>query len=202
VIIAEEQAGRGIAGNEDVGPTVGLEVPGEGEHIVVLRPAYACLGCPIGKTAIADAGLTKTSSAIVHRNSLPVTRGVPSRLRYGLEVEDQVVGDDQVEFPIAVIIDAGATRFPSALRLNESGPARYVRESSIAVVTIQDVLTPVSDEQVVKAVIVVVADGDAEGPVLAEQSGLFCYVGERTVAVVVIESVAGVLGAYPLDVSR
>ena len=52
----------------------------------------------------------------------------------------------------------------------QPGSCGHVREGSIAIVAVEDVLSPVGDEQVFEAIIVVVADADAAGPAVFEQS--------------------------------
>ena len=64
-----------------------------------------------------------------------------------------------------------------------------VGERAVAVVAVEDVLAPVGDEEIVEAVVVVVADGDRRRPAGARQAGLRGHVGERAVAIVLVQAV-------------
>ena len=59
-----------------------------------------------------------------------------------------------------------------------------VGECAVAVVVIQNVLAEVGDEQIVPAVVVVVADAHALSPARVRDSGLRGHVGEGAVAIV------------------
>ena len=58
----------------------------------------------------------------------------------------------------------------------------------------QNVLAPAGDEDIVEAVVIVVADGDSTGPYAAPQPRLRGDVGKRAVAVVAIEADDGLRG--------
>src|SRR5580693_5863586 len=66
-----------------------------------------------------------------------------------------------------------------------------IGECAVAVVAIELVLAVVGEVEILKAVIVIVADAHAARPAGIGQSGFFGDVGECAVAVVVIEAVAG-----------
>src|ERR1039457_4697948 len=92
------------------------------------------------------------------RCALPHTGRPGARRGSGREIEINIIGDDQIEFAVAVVIHEGATRAPSAPL---AGNARFladVGKRTIPVVVIEHVLSVVADEQVVMAVVVVVAD--------------------------------------------
>src|SRR5258708_26746698 len=57
----------------------------------------------------------------------------------------------------------------------------------VPVVAIQHILSPICDEQIEIAVVVVVADAPSLSPARALESGSRCDVGKRPVMVVVIE---------------
>src|SRR4029077_11819953 len=58
------------------------------------------------------------------------------------------------------------------------------------IVTVEDVLSPVGDEQIVEAVIVVVAHADATGPAGFQQSGALGNISESSIAVVLEQPIA------------
>src|SRR5439155_2993891 len=104
--------------------------------------------------------------------------------RSRLQIEIDVVGDEQVQMPVAIVVEKGAACAPLRVLAQETRPFRNVRKSAVTVVVIENVLAPVHDKKVVKAVVVVVADADALAPAEAGQSGLLRHVLEGAVAIV------------------
>ena len=109
-----------------------------------------------------------------HHQSLVQAR---ARFRHGrgLRIEVDVVGDEQIEVAVAVVIDESAAGVPAVQPLSrcrgDAGLSRDVRERAVAVVVLQDAVAPVGDEQIVVAVVVVVADAHALAPAGARQPG-------------------------------
>src|SRR5581483_2271431 len=68
---------------------------------------------------------------------------------------------------------------------------RYIRESAIAIVVVEDSTIEIGDEEVLPPIIVVVAHGDAESPPAMRQPGLGGHVGESSIMVVAVQ-LAGV----------
>src|SRR5580692_882512 len=118
--------------------------------------------------------------------------GEDSRPR-GPHIEEHIVGNYKIEFPVAVVVDKGATRTPRGAATCDSGRGGDFLEGAIAFIVVQTVLTVVGDEKVVEAVIVVVADAHALSPAGEFQSRCLGDVGEGSVMVVVVQ-VASWLG--------
>ena len=116
---------------------------------------------------------------------------VLSGLRRAVRIEIEVVGDEQVEPAVAVVVDPGAARAPMRPILADAGFLGHIGERAVPVVVVQHVLAPVGDEQVFEAVVVVVADADAVGPAGTNQPGLRRDIGESAVAIVLVEAVGG-----------
>src|SRR5258707_7323171 len=94
-----------------------------------------------------------------------------------------VIADEKIEQAIAIIVEperGGAKRLTHA----QATGARYIEKSSLARVAKQPVLPHASDQNIGKAVIVVVTDRDAHSVHLDIEARGFCYVGEGTVAIV------------------
>ena len=83
--------------------------------------------------------------------------------------------------------------------MEEAGFGSDVGEGAVAVVTVEDVLAVVGDEEVVPAVVVVVADAAALSPAAAGEAGFGSDVGEGSVAVVLEEMQ---MGSCPLGSLR
>ena len=114
----------------------------------------------------------------------------------GLEVEVDIVGDEEVEVAVAVVVDEGAAGVPADLGagLGEAGLLGDVGEGSVAVVAVKGVLAVVGNEEVVVAVVVVVADTAGLAPAgLVLEAGAFGHVCEGAVAIVFEEAAVRLL---------
>ena len=76
----------------------------------------------------------------------------------------------------------------------------YIGERAVAVIAIQNVLAPVGDEEILEAVIVIVADGDRRRPAGTKQPRFFGDIRECAVAIVFVEPVGGIGGVAPSSV--
>ena len=117
--------------------------------------------------------------AVVGRLGSPQTgswRGIP----------DDVVGDEEVEPPVAVEVDEGGGDRPqrAVLRVaaREAGGLGDVLEGAVAVVAEERVAAQAGDEEVGVAVVVVVAGGDAEVVAPPGHARRLGHVGEGAVA--------------------
>ena len=86
------------------------------------------------------------------------------RHRSGREVDIDIVGDEEVELAVAIVIDERAASVPAFAVSGDAGLLADVGEGAVAVVVIENVFAEVADEQIVVAVIVVVADADTLSP--------------------------------------
>src|ERR1700722_6453661 len=75
--------------------------------------------------------------------------------------------------------------------MEQSGFLRDVGKGTVAIVSVEDVLAPATEEEVVEAIVVIVADTDTGHPYRTLQSGLLRDVGEGAVAIVLIQTVGG-----------
>ncbi len=171
MIVHEQQARSGVAGHINIRPAIIVKIGGDrGQPIAVLRRRDSGCGADVGKRAIsfvaveAVLAVRKPARAAGYRHSHPAAIRRLAGLRGAFQIEVEIVGDKQVEVAVAVVIEESASRAPAVCRLRQTGGLGHVRESAVAVIAIEDVLSPVGDEQIVEAVIVVVADADAAGP--------------------------------------
>src|SRR5262249_4232921 len=114
--------------------------------------------------------------------SLSVETAINVLLRRPLNV----VRNDEIEFSVAVVIDPGCA-CAELLHTCNARSLRNIRESAITVVVKESALTDCSDENVVVAIVVVVANGDSHSVHADRQSGFLGDVCKRTVAIVVVE---------------
>src|ERR1035437_5202202 len=92
--------------------------------------------------------------------------------------------------PITVVVKKSTTGAEGRALFEQTGLRCDIRKGAVTIVPIQAVLAEVCDEEIFVAVVVVVSDADAVGPSRVMQACLFGDVGEATVAVVVIETIA------------
>src|SRR5205809_2534635 len=99
--------------------------------------------------------------------------------------------------PVAVVVEKSAARAPAYLFVIDTRFASHVGEGAVAIVVEQKIVSPKAAEQVVPAIIVVVAHADAGLPASARESGFFRDIGKRAVAVVLEELRGGCLALGP-----
>src|SRR5258708_34984958 len=83
--------------------------------------------------------------------------GLQSEHVRAVRIEIDVIGHEQVELAVAIIVNPGTAGPPmGSIPSNTSLPGD-VGEGAITVVVVKDVLTPIGDKQVFKPVVVVIA---------------------------------------------
>src|SRR4029077_9899939 len=68
-----------------------------------------------------------------------------------------------------------------------------IGKRAVAVVVVEDVLAEVGDEEIVEAVVVVIADADGLPPAGMNEARLSGDVGESTVAIIFVQAIGGLL---------
>src|SRR5215469_9578388 len=106
-----------------------------------------------------------------------------------------VIGDKQVDVAVAIVVNESASGAPPLLLTPQSRASRYVREGSVAIVSIKNILAKVRTENVVEAVVVVIANANPRSPTLMVKTRFFRDISERSVAIVLIQSVGGAFGS-------
>ena len=126
-----------------------------------------------------------------HRNLVvAAVGGIPWQRRAG-RIEVHVVGDEQIEPAVAVVVEETAAGAPAAAGARHAGLFGHIGERAVAVVVVEHVPAPIADEQIVEAVVVVVADAASLAPSGMGQPGLLRDVGKGAVAIVVKEVAGG-----------
>src|SRR5206468_2458122 len=101
--------------------------------------------------------------------------------------------DDEIEPSVAVVVKEGAARAPSCTALHQTGAARDVLERAVSSVSVQAVLAPIGDEEIVVPVIVVVADAGALAPTARAQPGAFGDILKRPVSPIPVQVIGWLL---------
>jgi hypothetical protein len=95
-----------------------------------------------------------------------------SGLRRAVRIEIDVIGHEQVEFAVAIVVNPGAAGPPMGSIPADTGLPGDVGKGPITVVVVKHVLTPIGDKQVLKPVVVVVAHANTGRPTGTEQGRL------------------------------
>src|SRR5229473_2332985 len=106
------------------------------------------------------------------------------------QIEVDIVNDYQVEISVAVIVDEGATCAP-ALGGEQTAFFGLVAKRAIPLIPVQDILSPLGDENVGVAVIIDVTRTNALAPSGTRDSRVFGDVFELQSTQVVIEERLG-----------
>ena len=133
------------------------------------------------------AAARQAARAAHHRQALPLAIARLAGHRDLLEVELDVVGHKQIEQPVAVVIDPSAAGVPADALFVQPCFLGDVGERPVAIVVPEHVLSPVGAEQIVPAVVVVVAHADRDAPAALGQTRLLTHIRKRAIAVVLVE---------------
>src|SRR5579863_2475766 len=198
MVIHEEQTRSGVACDEDVSPTVLVEIRSDHRHAVGLSGGRdsGLLG-HVGERAVSVVAVEGMSSGgqstgpTLHGNTFPVAVHILAGYGRMFKREADVVRNEKIEVAIAVVIKETASRAPAWLIAQKAGRLGHVSKRSIAIVAVKTVLTKIGAEDVFEAVVVVVPDADAGGPAHGLQSCLLGDVGESAVAVVFVKAIGG-----------
>ena len=109
------------------------------------------------------------------------------------------MADKEVEAAVTVEIEEGGAGVPPGLMVKEAARARDVRERPVAVVVVKHVLAVIGDEQIEKAVVIVVARAHPLTPPMFDEAGLGCNVRKGTIAIVLVEMIGRLLAAREVD---
>jgi uncharacterized protein YjbJ (UPF0337 family) len=95
-----------------------------------------------------------------------------------LEVKANVVGDEEVQMAVAVVVEESTSSAPARFGLPQSGLPGYIGKSAIAVVTIKTVLTKVGAENIVVTIVVARAIKDLAKSTKAIRKNLPAKIGD------------------------
>src|SRR5271165_1463107 len=101
---------------------------------------------------------------------------------------------------VPVVIEPRATRAPANLFIIETCLARHVCKRAITIVAEQDVVSPKAAEQIVPAIVVVIAYAYTGLPTRPSDSGFLRNVSKRSVPIVLIQVRSGRGAGGPLGV--
>src|SRR5579862_2085805 len=197
-IVHEQQSRRRIAGHIDVGPAVIIEISSENTQAIkaFLLEDSRC-GRDIAEGAIAIVVIERAclsnepARAAIYCQTAKHAVGVGTRVKSRLERKIHIMGNKEIKLSVAVVIEEGASGTPAFGVTGDIRFAAHFGKGAVAVVTVEQVFSPIGDKNVLEAVVVVVADADTLSPAGMGQASFFGYVGEGSVAIVPKKFVAG-----------
>src|SRR5438034_5047819 len=80
------------------------------------------------------------------------------------QIKIDVVGDEEIEFAVTIVVDKRAASVPTLAVPAHAGFVGHIGERAIAVIVVKHVLAKVACEEILKAVVVVVTNANALSP--------------------------------------
>src|SRR5229473_3114309 len=189
LLILIESAGGGIVGDVNVRPAVVVEIGGEhaeAEGAVGLQDAG--FFADVAERSVAVVVIENVFAAVESRRA-----GFGDRC--GLQIEIDVIGDEEIEVAVAIVVDESAAGVPALASARDARFFADIGEGVVAIVVVEDIFSEVGDEEIVEAVVIVVADADSLSPAGMKQAGFGSDVSESTVAVVLEKVRSGFLAS-------
>src|SRR5713226_8642701 len=188
-VVVEEELLHAVVGDEDVREAV-VVIVGEGH-----AKSAALLGGDAGFLAnVLESAVAAIAIEKVSRWGKFARRAIGSPgPTAGLAVPGvpfHVTGHKEIEMAVIVEVEKTGRDGPAAARDSRFGGD--IREGSVAVVVIQDVLSVARDEEIGIAIIVVVADRDAHAVVASAGAGQACgfsHIRETAIFILAIKAI-------------
>src|SRR5207253_2397613 len=105
------------------------------------------------------------------------------RHRRSGQIHIDVVSDEKIKSSVAVVVDESAACVPARPFASHARFLADIGEGSIAIIVVKNVLAVVSDEEVVPAIVVIVADANPLSPTRVRDPSLRSDVGETAVTI-------------------
>src|SRR5438034_10454586 len=100
------------------------------------------------------------------------------------QIKIDVVGDEQIEFAVAIVVDKRAASVPTLAVPAHAGFVGHIGERAIAVIVVKHVLAKIGDEEIFEAVVVVVTNANALSPAGVGYASLHGNVCECSVTII------------------
>ena len=187
--IDEQKIRDRVIGDEEIHPAVVVDVGGNHSPGFAGNCRNARLLADVGEGSVAVVVKEPTGHRPVQSRNAIVRFASPCAagpvLRFA-EIHEPA--DEKIEPAIIVVVEPDRTGCPS--RSRDASLHRDIRKSTVAIVVIQNAVAVLRDVHVGKAIAVVVADRHALPIAARRDPGFFGNVGESSVAIVAVESIA------------
>ncbi len=108
--------------------------------------------------------------------------------RFGLRIPLDIIHHQQIEQSVAIVIHPSCSHSPQPskleVRARQTGAFCDVGKGSVSIIVIEGVAAHAGNEDVLKAVVIVIADGHADVETLASYASLFRHVSKSAIAIV------------------
>ena len=153
---------RLIAGHINIGKSIAVEVAGENSEGVI--GAWLRNTAAVGDVAkqsilvvVKDIAIERQAArTATHRNAAIEAIWIGARFRCRGKIEFQIVGDEEIELAVVVVIDKRAASVISDTILSQVGRRRDVFKMTAACIAIENILAPVRDEEIGVAIVIVI----------------------------------------------
>src|SRR5712692_4716258 len=98
--------------------------------------------------------------------------------------------------PVAVVVDEGTAGVPAFARAGDAGFFADVSKRTVAVVVVEDILAKVGHEEIVKAIVVVIADANSLAPAGMKEARFGGDIRESSIAIVFEKVIGGFLACW------
>src|ERR1700723_3009061 len=129
----------------------------------------------------------QSARSALHRDTFKIAVSALPRHWSVFEREAHVIRDKQVQVTVAVVVQETASRPPARLFVPKTDCLGYIGKRAVSAVAIKMVLTIGGEKDILKSIIVVVANADARRPTNGLHAGFFRNISEGTVAIVLIK---------------
>jgi len=167
VVVTVKNAGSAIARNENIGPAVFVEIQrGNAERVMPVGAIDMRLGSDVFERTVAFVVIKnilrarQTAAGRTSRETFPYTGGPLAWRGRRRKIKIHIVGYDQVEPAVAIIVNKCAACSPAFPRAGDSSFLRYFGEDA-ALIMVEPVLAVVGDVQILPAIVVVISNADA-----------------------------------------
>src|SRR5215471_9898824 len=187
-----ESASSRVIGNINVRPPIVIEVGHQHSQPVGPRGCSDAAGFrDISESAVTVvvikdiAAAFQTRRPASHHDALVEAR---SGFRHWscFQIQINVVGNEQVQMTITIVVHEGASSIPAGAFPAYTGFIGNVSKSSVAVIVIKSVLAVVGNEKVFVTVIIVVADADSLSPSRSRQTCATSHISKGAISIVLI----------------
>src|SRR5437016_11061704 len=100
------------------------------------------------------------------------------------EIDIDIVGDEQIELAVAIVVDKCTAGVPALAVTAHARFLGHIGERAIAIVVIKNILAEIADEEIFEAVVVVVTNANALSPAGVGYAGLHGNVCECSVTII------------------
>src|SRR5215469_877250 len=179
--------GLGIVGDQNVGPAVTVVIENRDPQALRGRVGESgLLGSILKFASLQVVPEADRSSLVGLRRAIGFVRPVERAIEIALFAPLNVVGDQKIEFAVAVVVDPDGAG-GELVRPPQTCGFGHIRERAVAVVMEQMALAERRNEDVVVAIIIVIPDRNSQPEHRDGQAGSSGNVGKGAVVIVVIK---------------